>query len=66
MAQVGASGLRGRACRNNRRALVEAMLDRGAALNEPDAEPWATSLAWACKMGHEELAAFLRERGAVG
>jgi hypothetical protein len=42
------------------------MLERGAVLNEPDAEPWATPLAWATKMGHEELAAFLRERGAVG
>jgi ankyrin repeat protein len=46
--------------------LVELMLERGAAVNEPDAEPWATPLAWAAKMGHEELAKFLRERGAKG
>jgi hypothetical protein len=31
---------------------VELLVARGAVVEEPDAEPWATPRAWARKMGH--------------
>jgi ankyrin repeat protein len=42
--------------------MVALLLSRGATVKEPDAEPWATPLAWASKMGHAEIAALLRAR----
>ena len=42
------------------------LLDAGASTTVRDALLKSTPLAWATKMGHEDLAKFLRERGAVG
>ena len=44
----------GWACRWGRADLVRLYLARGADPREPDAEPWATPLAWAMKGGHHE------------
>lgn len=43
----------GWACRWGRRRLVELLIQRGAPVDEPEAEPWATPRAWARKMGFE-------------
>jgi len=43
---------------------VEFLLSRGAPVNLPDDEEWATPLAWAERRGHEAIAALLRTRGA--
>ena len=39
----------GWACRCGRKKLVELLIARGAPMDEPDAEPWATPQAWARK-----------------
>jgi len=49
----------GWACRWGRRKLVELLILRGAPVNEPDAEAWATPKAWAAKMRHEAILATL-------
>jgi ankyrin repeat protein len=51
----------GWACRWGRKELVELLIARGAPVNEPDAEPWATPKAWAEKMEQESVLAVLRE-----
>ena len=51
----------GWACRWGRREMVELLLARGASVNEPGAEPWATPIAWATKMKHTEIAALLQQ-----
>ena len=51
----------GWACRWGRKELVELLIARGAPVNEPDAEPWATPLAWAEKMAHDDVLSVLRE-----
>jgi hypothetical protein len=45
--------------------LVEFLLSRGAPVNHPDDEPWATPLAWAERRGHQQIAAMLRAHGAT-
>jgi ankyrin repeat protein len=50
----------GWACRWGREELVRLFLDRGADPVEPDAEPWASPLAWAEKKGHHAALAILR------
>jgi ankyrin repeat protein len=55
----------GWACRWGREELVTVFLQRGADAMEPDAEPWATPLAWAKKKGHASIEAALRSAGAV-
>jgi ankyrin repeat protein len=50
----------GWACRWGRVELVRLFLDRGADPTEPDAEPWATPLAWAKKKDHEDVMTVLR------
>jgi len=50
----------GWACRWGRRKLVELFIQRGAPVDEPDAEPWATPKAWAAKMKHENILDILR------
>jgi ankyrin repeat protein len=45
----------GWACRWGRQKLVELLIQRGAPVNEPDAEPWARPIAWAIKMNHPAL-----------
>jgi ankyrin repeat protein len=51
----------GWACRWGRRELVELLIARGAPVDEPDAEPWATPRAWAIKGKHEAILAMLGE-----
>jgi hypothetical protein len=51
----------GWACRWGRKELVELLIARGAPVNEPDAEPWATPRAWAEKMEQGSVPAVLRE-----
>jgi ankyrin repeat protein len=55
----------GWACRWGRKELAELLIARGAPVDEPDAEAWATPLAWAEKMGHAEIAGTLRRHGAL-
>ncbi len=50
----------GWACRWGRRKLVELLIQRGAPVNEPDAEPWATPKAWARKMNQHAILAILQ------
>ncbi len=48
-----------------RRQMVEFLLERGAATNLPDDEPWATPLAWARKLGLADVEAILQKHGAT-
>jgi ankyrin repeat protein len=48
-----------------RRQMVEFLLNRGAATNLPDDEPWATPLAWARKLGLANIQALLLKHGAT-
>ncbi len=52
----------GWACRWGRKQLVELLIARGAPVNEPGAEPWATPARWAKKMKHDDVLAMLGER----
>jgi ankyrin repeat protein len=54
----------GWACRWGRMELVKLLLARGADPIEPEAEPWATPLAWAERRQHSGIAAILRKHGA--
>jgi ankyrin repeat protein len=49
----------GWACRWGRLELVELLIHRGAPVHEPDAEPWATPIAWAKKMKQDAVLAVL-------
>ncbi len=53
----------GWACRWGRLEMAEMLIARGAPVNEPDAEPWATPVAWARKMQHDAVLAVLRQHG---
>jgi ankyrin repeat protein len=50
------------ACRWGRKQLAETLIARGAPVDEPDAEPWATPKAWAEKMKHEAILKLLSDR----
>ena len=50
----------GWACRWGRVHFVKLLLDRGADPAEADAEPWATPMAWAQKMKHEDVVKILK------
>ena len=52
----------GWACRWGRKELVELLIARGAPVNEPNAEPWATPTAWAEKMKQDAVLAVLKQR----
>src|SRR4029450_2100536 len=52
----------GGACRWGQLPLVKLFLERGADAIESDAEPWATPLAWAERMGHADVVAELQAR----
>jgi ankyrin repeat protein len=54
----------GWACRWGRAGLVKLLLERGADPIEEGAEPWATPLAWAEKMGRDEILLLPRHAGA--
>ena len=43
------------------KALVEVLLRRGAAVEETDADPWATPMAWARKMKHGDILMLLEQ-----
>jgi hypothetical protein len=45
--------------------MVELLIARGAPVNEPDAEAWATPLGWATKMKRSDIAEMLRGHGAI-
>ena len=51
----------GWACRWGREKLVEALIARGASIDEPDAKSWATPRAWAEKMKQDAILAMLAE-----
>jgi ankyrin repeat protein len=51
----------GWACRWGREGLVQLLIERGAPVDEPDAEPWAQPRAWAEKMKHDAVLAVLEE-----
>ena len=51
----------GWACRWARKELVERLIARGAPVDEPDAEPWATPKAWASKGKHDAILAVLQK-----
>ena len=51
----------GWACRWGRKELAELLIARGAPVDEPDAEPWATLMSWAAKLKHDDLLAVLRK-----
>lgn len=55
----------GWACRYGREALVNLLLERSVPVDEPEAEPWATPLAWAKKMGHRAIEDALVAAGSV-
>jgi ankyrin repeat protein len=52
----------GWACRWGKIKFVRLLLKHGAAPHEKDTEPWAQPLAWAQKMGHDEIASLLTQR----
>jgi ankyrin repeat protein len=54
----------GWACRWGRAELVTLLLARRADPIEPEAEPWATPLAWAERRQHARIATILRQHGA--
>jgi len=45
--------------------LVEFLLSRGAPVDLPDDEPWATPLGWAERRGYQQIASILRAHGAT-
>jgi ankyrin repeat protein len=49
----------GWACRWGRAGLVQLLIERGAPIEEPGAEPWAQPRAWAAKMRHAAVLAVL-------
>ncbi|HEX4231767.1 MAG TPA: ankyrin repeat domain-containing protein [Bryobacteraceae bacterium] len=49
------------ACRWGRTGLVKLLIERGAPIDELDAEPWAQPRAWARKMKHDAVLAILGE-----
>lgn len=51
----------GWACRWGREKMVRLLIERGAPVQEPEAEPWATPEAWARTMKQDGILAILRE-----
>jgi ankyrin repeat protein len=49
----------GWACRWGRLELAEVLIKRGALIEEPYTEPWATPIAWARRMNHSQVLALL-------
>lgn len=39
--------------------MAELLIARGALVEEPHAEPWATPITWAKKMNHKEILSLL-------
>lgn len=53
----------GWACRWGREGMVRLLIERGAPVHEPEAEPWATPGAWARTMKQDGIIAILQECG---
>ena len=53
----------GWACRWGREKMVRLLIERGAPVHEPEAEPWATPEAWARTMKQDGIFAILKEHG---
>ena len=51
----------GWACRWGRETMVRLLIERGAPVHEPEAEPWATPEAWARTMKQDGIIAILQE-----
>ena len=51
----------GWACRWGRRKLAELLIARGAPVDEPNADPWATPKEWAGKRKHAEILRVLQQ-----
>jgi ankyrin repeat protein len=49
----------GWACRWGRLEMAELLIQRGALVEEPDAEPWAMPIAWAKRMNHGQILSLL-------
>ncbi|MGH9595029.1 MAG: ankyrin repeat domain-containing protein, partial [Bryobacteraceae bacterium] len=49
----------GWACRWGRLEMAELLIARGALVEEPEAEPWATPSAWARKVNHSQILSLL-------
>jgi ankyrin repeat protein len=56
----------GWACRWGRVELVELMLDRGADPVEADTPAWARPMAWAEKIGHQDVVGVLLRARSTG
>jgi ankyrin repeat protein len=56
----------GWACRWGQIELVKLFLSRGAPAHEPDAEPWATPIAWARKMNQSAILLLLEGSSGQG
>jgi len=56
----------GWACRWGQIELVKLLLSRGAPAHEPDAEPWATPIAWARKMNQNAILLLLEGTSGQG
>ena len=54
----------GWACRWGRGGMVDLLIGRGAPVSEPEAEAWATPLAWARRLGHTTIERRLHDLGA--
>jgi ankyrin repeat protein len=48
-----------------RRRMVQFLLKRGAAINLPGDEPWATPMAWATRYGRRDIVELLKQHGAT-
>jgi ankyrin repeat protein len=56
----------GWACRWGRLEMAEVLIARSALVEEPDAEPWATPIAWAKRMHHSEIPSLLDRTSGAG
>jgi ankyrin repeat protein len=56
----------GWACRWGRLEMAEVLIARGAPVEEPDAEPWATPIAWAKRMNHNQILSLLDGNSRAG
>jgi ankyrin repeat protein len=56
----------GWACRWGRLEMAELLIGRGALVQEPDAELWATPIAWCRRMNHNQILALLESNSSAG
>jgi hypothetical protein len=46
--------------------MAEVLIARGALVEEADAEPWATPIAWAKRMNHRQILSLLDGTSGAG